>query len=161
MWLAATDLRIARIAVDGHDMSTDNSPPGAPSLQYPSIEFLNGLSTDDSTLYTMFRDLNAGVKLGGARYVTKEVFYALRTYGPLLPPATRAAFFRVLTHVSGETAAEFQVAGGTYLGFHDIAGSGADLLVDPTTGQVVGERYGTDQLDLCRYAVVGALGQRV
>ncbi len=105
--------------------------------------------------------MNAGTKNGGDHYVTKEVFQAFGTYGALLTPSLRAAYYRVLGQVDHESAVQLSLNGHTYYGLRDIATDASDfyLLCDPATGQAVGELWGPDLIDLWHFAVVDRQGQ--
>lgn len=163
MWIDPDGMVPVRSVIDGRDMGVGPPMTTGPNLENPNPRWLARLTTDPDALYAKFAAINAGVKLGGAHYVPKQVSYAFRTYGPLLSPRLRAAFFKVLGKVPGGMAHRIVLSGHTYYGFVDIT-AGAQwemhLLCDPETGQVVGERYGTsDQIELWHYAVVNGVDE--
>lgn len=132
-----------------------------PSMAYPTPAYLASLTRDPARLYDKFAAINAGVKLGGAHYVTKELFRSLIQYGPILKPDLRAAYYKVLARTPGETAVTVQLNGHTYYGFRDLAPSVGDfyLLCDPATGLAVGELYDMTLIELWTVAVVDADGE--
>jgi hypothetical protein len=127
-----------------------------PNLDRPSAKYLASLPADPAELYDRLAAINAGVKLGGEHYVSKQLFSALNQYGPLLKPAVRAAFYQVLDLIPGESAVTVTLDGHTYYGFRDMTTSVGDfyLLCDPETGQAVGEAYGTNLIEFWHVAVV-------
>jgi hypothetical protein len=131
-----------------------------PSVDHPTPAYLASLTRDPARLYDKFAAINAGVKLGGERYVTKELFGALRQYGPIMKPDLRAAYYKVPGLVAGETAVTIQLNGHTYYGFRDMAAPVGNfyLLCDPATGLAVGEVYDTTLIELWTVAVVDADG---
>jgi hypothetical protein len=163
MWINPDGVVPVRIVIDGREMEVGPPTPAGPNLENPNPRWLARLTTDPDALYAKFAAINAGTKMGGAHYVPKQVASAFRTYGPLLSPRLRAAFFKVLGKVPGGRAHRIVLSGHTYYGFVDIT-AGAQwekhLLCDPETGQVVGERYGTsDQIALWHYAVVNGVNE--
>ena len=104
----------------------------------------------------------SGGKNAGSHYVTKQLFYAFGFYGSMLQPELRAAFYRVLSRVSGESAVEVSMNGHTYYGFRDLATNAGALylLADPSTGEAVGELLGPNQVELWTAAVATTDGVR-
>src|SRR4029079_7457135 len=131
-----------------------------PSVDHPTPAYLASLPRDPARLYDKFAAVNSGVKLGGAHYVTKELFGSLLQVGPILKPDLRAAYYKVLGQTPGETAVTVQLNGHTYYGFRDLAPAVGDfyLLCDPATGLAVGEVYDTTLIELWTVAVVDAEG---
>jgi hypothetical protein len=131
-----------------------------PSVDHPTPSYLASLTRDPAKLYDKFAAINAGVKLGGEHYVTKELFWSLNQYGAILKPDLRAAYYQVLGITPGETAVTVQLDGHTYYGFRDLAANGGNfyLLCDPATGLAVGELYDTTLIELWTVAVVDAEG---
>jgi len=173
-WLDPNGLRALKIILDGRDLSEpdprDGStfsppPPGVPSLNEPNPQWLADLTTDPAELYDMFAAINAGGRLGGEAYVLKELAYLMLRSDPLLPPAQRAALFGVLGLIDGLTATELDVAGWRLYRLQQPDGplSPVDLLVDPATGRVVGQRWsdivtGTESIELLYFTVVNEVG---
>jgi hypothetical protein len=131
-----------------------------PSVAYPTPAYLASLTRDPAKLYDKFAAVNAGVKLGGEHYVTKELFRAALQYQTILKPDLRAAYYKMLGITPGETAVTVQLDGHTYYGFRDLAPAVGDfyLLCDPATGLAVGELYDTTLIELWTVAVVDAEG---
>jgi hypothetical protein len=163
IWTDPDGMVVRRILIDGADIDVGSpGPPGPVNLQHPTRAYLAGLTTNPTTLYHMFAALNAGTKLGGVHYVTKELSEAFQTYGAILPTAQRAAFFQVYLRVPGETARQISIGGHLYYGFRDLAVPDRyafDLLADPVSGQVVGERYGSTLVELWHCAVVNSVNE--
>ncbi len=167
-WVDPNGMTPLKIVNDGRDMGPGSDPPaGPPSLVAPTPEWLASLSTDPAVLYDMLVDLNAGVKLGGAHYVMKELAALYRTSDPVLTPAVRAAFYRALGEVDGLSATEVNVAGRKLYRMHQGGQNVSDLLLDPATGQVAGVRYSylgsesvqVESIELWYRAVVREVGQ--
>jgi len=167
-WIETHGMTAVKIVNDGQDMGPGyGPPPGPPSLAAPTPQWLASLSTNPAVLYSMLEDLNAGVKLGGAHYVLKELAALYRTSDPVLVPAVRAAFYRVLGEIDGLSATEVNVAGRTLYRVHQAGQNVTDLLLDPATGQVAGVRYTyltpegatVEAIELWYRAVVSQVGQ--
>jgi hypothetical protein len=170
-WLDPNGLRVLNIVLNGQDMSSpdprDGSvytppPPGPPSVTAPSPQWLSELTTDPDQLFDMFAAINGG-GARGETYVLKEFSYFMRFADPLLPPAQRAALFGVLDKIDGLQASEVDVAGWRLYSLHR-ADDPIEILVDPATGRVIGQRWtddltGTHSIELLYFTVVDAVGQ--
>jgi hypothetical protein len=140
-----------------------------PSLRMPSPQWLATLTTDPNALLRMVDAVNAGTKLGGKRYEFKEISELFQECGAVLTPPVRAAFYRALGKINGVAATELRVDGRRLYALRQPdngRGFAEELLLDPSTGQVVGLR--SLQIDgkatptglgFWRYAAVRAVGQ--
>ena len=146
-------------------------PTGPPDLHSPTVAWLNAMSTDPAKLYQQLLALDQGGKLSADRYVLSEWTEAMLLYGPLLSPQVRAAWFRTLNRIDGLTANQYSVGGKTYLAIGDRDSNPGPspapdrelttgkALLDPATGQVVGELYPGNLVELWSHAVVDRVGQ--
>jgi hypothetical protein len=138
------------------------SSAAQPNLEFPTQAYLASLPTDPSKLYALFAKLNSDVKFPGSQYVSKEVQFALSSYAPLLSTDLRIGYYKVMGLVPGGVAHQVKVGGQLYYGFEDMTApqGGGDLLCDPTTGEVVGTRWGNDEIDMYHFAVVASMDDR-
>jgi hypothetical protein len=184
MWLDPQGMIPLRIDIDGADTSTGPKSnieadiatarqvfaQEGPNLRMPTPRFLASLPTDPAVLLNMVTALNEGTKLGGAHYAFKEIGELFWEYGALLTPAVRVAFYRALGRINGVTGTELRVDGRRLYALREPdkgLGFAEELLLDPSTGQAAGRRsldtggqVTPTDLELWRYAVVGAVGQR-
>lgn len=160
-WYDPEGFAILRMIRNGHDVG--NAPSGELGFSHPTPAWLAQVSTDPVQLYAVFAAMNANTKNGGDRYVSKEIIQVFRAYGPMLPPGLRAALFRVLGMVQGEEVRQVTVDGHTYYGFMDTSSARPEfagyLLCDPATGQAVGIRYRTGDIELWHFAAVDSVDE--
>jgi hypothetical protein len=140
-----------------------------PSLLMPSPQWLATLPTNADALLHMVDAVNAGAKLGGKRYEFKQISELFWQCGAVLTPRVRAAFYRALGRISGVTATELRVDGRRLYALRQPdngKGFAEELLMDPSTGQVVGLRslqLGREatptELAFWRYGAVAEVGQ--
>ena len=166
-WINPDTAQILKVRRDGQDMGGSEALTGTPGFAEPTREWLASLPTDPRVLYARLVDLNAGVKMGGASYVLKELMSLYRATDPVLTPAVRAALYRVLGRIIGLSATQVTVAGRKLYRVHQTGQvASIDLLLDPATGMVAGGRWDTTAddgsvvatIELWRYAVVDQLG---
>jgi hypothetical protein len=109
--------------------------------QQPTPEFLAGLPTGTDELYDRLRHDTEGRGADPDQEMLVYVADALRT--GLVPAELRAALYRVLAKVPGieitEQVANLDGRRGTAYGI-SAAGQRHDVIVDPATGQFIGER---------------------
>jgi hypothetical protein len=110
--------------------------------QFPKPEFLAGLPTDPELLYDRLREDS-----GGGRQALVYAADALRT--GLVPAAVRANLLRALTHLPGleviDNAVDLDGHQGVALGISED-GERQDIILDPGTGEVIGERKASDSM---------------
>ncbi|CAL9591924.1 hypothetical protein SUDANB95_05213 [Actinosynnema sp. ALI-1.44] len=110
--------------------------------QFPKPEFLAGLPTDPEQLYRRLSEDS-----GGGKQVLVYAADALRT--GLVPAATRANLLRALAHLPGldvtDDAADLDGRTGVALGVTED-GERQEIVLDPATGQVIGERKVSDSM---------------
>lgn len=170
-WVDPDRMVAVKILIDGDDYGGGDRPTGPPDLRSPTPAWLNAMSTDPTKVYQQLLALNQGGKLSADRYVLNEWTEAMLMYGPLLRPPVRTAWYRTLNLIDGLTANQYTVGGKTYLavGYRDSDPGPSPApdrqlttlkaLLDPTTGQVVGEVYPGNLIELWSHAVVDRVGQ--
>jgi hypothetical protein len=109
--------------------------------RYPSAEFLASLPRDPRQLYDLLRHMPIPVSISQKEWVLNRVVATL--VSGRAPADLRAALYRALALLPGLEVTE-QVANldghqGTALGYTEH-GVRNDLIVDPATGQFIGER---------------------
>jgi hypothetical protein len=171
MWVDPDRMVTVKLLKDGDDYGGADRPVGPPDLRSPTPAWLNTLSTDPVVLYQQFLALNQGLKLSPDRYMLTEWTDAMLLYGPLLSARQRWAWYRALMYLDGLTANDYTVGGHTYLALGDRDSNPGPspapnrelttgkALVDPATGQVVGELYPGQLVELWSHAVVDRVGQ--
>jgi hypothetical protein len=114
---------------------------GKGSWQQPTPEFLAGVPTGTQELYDRLRADTSGRGSDPDLEMVVYVADALRT--GQVPAQVRAAMYRVLAKVPGiqitEQVANLDGRRGTAYGI-SAAGARHDIIVDPGTGQFIGER---------------------
>lgn len=130
-WPAELDRTRAQFAADG------------PSLRFPTPEFLAGLPTDPAQLYLVLGDLVQPSRGAWSteHAIADQVRGLFNTAGPLIPPAQKAAIYRVLARLGSvaATGTPQTLAGRTVVGVAQLERGGRDqLLFDLTTGDLVG-----------------------
>lgn len=133
--------------------SKEESKPcdGEPWTRYPSAEFLASLPRDPHQLYDLLREMPMPVAMSEANWVMNRAVTTL--VSGRAPADLRAALYRALALLPGLQVTE-QVANldghqGTALGLTEY-GVRHDLIIDPATGQFIGERmvYVSDEFDV-------------
>jgi hypothetical protein len=119
--------------------------------RYPSAEFLASVPRDPRRLYDLLRHKPMPVAMSDASWVMNRVTATLNS--GRAPADLRAALYRALALLPGLEVTE-QVANldghrGTALGLTEY-GVRHDLIIDPATGQYIGERtvYVSNDFDL-------------
>ncbi|WP_309112896.1 CU044_5270 family protein [Saccharothrix sp.] len=116
--------------------------PDQGTWQFPKPQFLAGLPADPEQLYERLR-----TDSGGGKQVLVYVADALRT--GLVPAHIRANLLRALTHLPGldvtDNAADLDGRKGVALGMSED-GERQEIILDPTTGEVIGERKVSDSM---------------
>ncbi|MBB4906078.1 CU044_5270 family protein [Actinophytocola algeriensis] len=119
--------------------------------RYPSAEFLESVTRDPRQLYDLLRRKPMPVAMSDASWVMNRVGATL-TSGRA-PADLRAALYRALALLPGlevtERVANLDGHQGTALGLTEY-GVRHDLIIDPATGQYIGERtvHVSDDSDL-------------
>ena len=119
--------------------------------RYPSAEFLESVTRDPRQLYDLLRHKPMPVAMSDASWVLNRVSATL-TSGRA-PADLRAALYRALALLPGlevtERVANLDGHQGTSLGLTEY-GVRHDLIIDPATGQYIGERtvYVSDDFDV-------------
>jgi hypothetical protein len=171
LWINPDRMVVVKNLIDGDDYGGGDPPTGPPDLDSPTPAWLDAMSTDPAVLYQQFLAMNQGIKLSADRYVMTDWTQDMLYYGPLLSPKVRSAWFRMLSRIDGLTANQYTVGGKTYLAVGDRDSNPGPTpapdrelttgkaLLDPATGQVVGELYPGQLVELWSYAVVDHSGQ--
>jgi hypothetical protein len=125
---------------DTHE-ETKSCTDGGDWSRYPSPEFLASLPRDPRQLYDLLRHMPMPVATSQADWVLNRVTTTLLT--GRAPADLRAALYRALALLPGLQVTE-QVANldghqGTALGLSEH-GVRHDLIIDPATGQFIGDR---------------------
>lgn len=114
--------------------------------QSPNAEFLSSLPRDTDKLYDRLRTDTAG--RGQDKNLEMLVYVADLMRSGLVPADLRAALYRVLGKVPGlritDEVANLDGKKGTAFGV-SAAGQRHELIIDPTTGQFIGERQITEK----------------
>ena len=119
--------------------------------RYPSAEFLASVTRDPRRLYDLLRHKPMPVAMSDADRVMNRVAATLSS--GRAPADLRAALYRALALLPGlevtERVANLDGHQGTALGLTEY-GVRHDLIIDPATGQYIGERtvYVTDDFDV-------------
>ncbi|MEV0678731.1 CU044_5270 family protein [Actinosynnema sp. NPDC050436] len=145
----------------------ENAPEHG-NWQFPKPQFVAGLPTDPERLYERLR-----ADSGGDAHALVYAADALRA--GMLPAAVRATLLRALTFVPGldvtDNAADLDGRRGVALGVTED-GNRQEIILDPATGEVIGERQVSDSLfpgvppgtvtscSSVTTAVVGGVGER-
>ena len=121
--------------------------------RYPSAEFLESVTRDPRRLYALLRHKPAPVTMSDAEWVLDRASATLSS--GRAPADLRAALYRALALLPGlevtERVANLDGHRGTALGLTEH-GIRSDLIIDPATGQYIGERtvYVSEDFDVPR-----------
>ena len=113
------------------------------SWQSPNDEFMAALPREPAKLYDRLRE-----DVGGRGEAHMVIYVADILRSGLVPADLRAALYRVLAQVPGleitEQVANLDGAKGTAFGL-SVNGTRHEVIIDPATGQFIGERQITDK----------------
>lgn len=144
-WVAGDEERAKEAGVElrAPEVREETRPctDGGEWSRYPSAEFLASLPRDPGRLYDLLRHMPTPVAMSQEAWVLNRVITTL--VSGRAPADLRAAMYRALALLPGlevtEHVANLGGHHGTALGLAQYGGR-HDLIIDPDTGQFIGER---------------------